>query len=58
MTAYRLSEPPEGTGAPDIIVDTTGGTTSWREVKKALRKWYLDRAKSLRAISEKDYFQA
>ena len=32
------------------------GTTSWRDCKKSLRQWYLDRAKELRSISEKDYF--
>lgn len=56
MTTYRLSDPAEGVGPPDIVVDLTGGTTSWRDAKKALRQWYLDRAKELRGISEKDYF--
>ena len=56
MTAYRLSEAPEGTGAPDIVIDTTGGTTSWRDAKKALRQWYVDKAKELRTVTEKNYF--
>ena len=40
---------------PVIVKD--GGTTSWRDVKKALRKWYLDEAAALRDVSEKSYFQ-
>ena len=42
---------------PFVDVDDTGGTTSWRDAKKALRQWYLDRAKALRSVSEADYFQ-
>ena len=41
---------------PEIVVDLEG-TTSWRDVKKALRQWYLDRAKALRSVSEKEYFE-
>lgn len=40
---------------PRIYKD--GGTGSWRDAKKELRKWYLEQAKSLREISEKDYFK-
>ena len=29
----------------------------WREAKKELRQWYLDQARSLRNVSEKDYFE-
>ena len=29
---------------------------SWREAKKLLRNWYLEKARSLRTVSEKDYF--
>jgi len=29
---------------------------SWREAKKQLREWYLERARALRQVSEKDYF--
>ena len=43
-------------GNPVIKLDDEG-TTSWRDAKKALRQWYLDRAKALRSVSEKDYFQ-
>mgnify|MGYP001598674487 FL=1 len=57
MPAYRLSESTENV-APIIVVDSDGGTTSWRDAKKALRQWYLDRAKALRSVSEKDYFPA
>jgi uncharacterized protein (UPF0548 family) len=56
MAAYRLSESAEGNGPPNIIVDVTGGTTSWRDAKKALRSWYLEQAAALRSVSEKDYF--
>ena len=41
---------------PILKKDTDGGTVSWREAKKALRQWYLERAKALRNVSEKDYF--
>ena len=57
MTAYRLSESAEPAAPPEIVPDLTGGTTSWREAKKALRQWYLDEAKKLRAVTERDYFQ-
>ena len=30
---------------------------SWREAKKLLRNWYLEKARSLRTVSEKDYFR-
>ena len=30
---------------------------TWREAKKALRAYYLDKAKSLRSVTEKDYFK-
>ena len=40
-----------------IIEKDNEGTTSWRDAKKALRQWYVDRAKALRSISEKDYFK-
>ncbi len=43
---------------PIIAPDNDGGTTSWRDAKKALRQWYLDKAKALRSVSEKDYFNA
>lgn len=39
-----------------IIRKDDEGTTSWRDAKKALRAWYLDQAKALRSVSEKDYF--
>ena len=32
-----------------IIEKDNEGTTSWRDAKKALRQWYLDRARALRA---------
>ena len=40
---------------PCIEID--GGTTSWRDAKKLLRKWYLDEAAKLRKLSEKSYFE-
>lgn len=39
---------------PCIVKD--GGTGSWREAKKTIRKWYLDQAAALRTINEKTYF--
>lgn len=30
---------------------------SWREAKKQLREFYLNKAKSLRNVTEKEYFQ-
>ena len=51
---YKLQ--PEGIGEAPRIVKDAEGTTSWRDCKKALRNWYLDRAKALRQVSEKDYF--
>ena len=45
-------------GFPEIvkadITDVNG--LSWRDAKKALRDWYLNGAKSLRKITEKEYF--
>ena len=41
---------------PYIESDETG-TTSWRDAKKTLRSWYLDEAKALRSITEKEYFK-
>ena len=54
---YRIDYPLnlDTIGVPFISKDTEG-TTSWRDAKKALRQWYLDRAKELRKVSEKDYF--
>ena len=42
--------------AMPVITKDPEGTTSWRDAKKALRQWYLDRAKALRQVSERDYF--
>lgn len=52
---YRVMYHPEAGHAPVVVKDDSG-TTSWRDAKKALREWYLDAAKSLRQVSEKDYF--
>ncbi len=54
--AYKVVYPEAKEGRPEIIPDLSGGTTSWRQAKKALRQWYIDEAKALRSISEKDYF--
>lgn len=47
-----------GHAAPLIVktnvTDQEG--VSWREAKKQLRKWYLDQAASLRAVTQKSYF--
>ena len=52
---YKIIEYP-GTSNPPSLVKDNEGTTSWRDAKKALRQWYLDQAKALRQVSEKDYF--
>lgn len=38
---------------PRIVKD--GGTGSWRDAKKLLRRWYIEQSAALRAVSEKDY---
>ena len=55
---YKLAydENADETNRPPCIMQDSEGTTSWRDAKKALRQWYLDRAKALRQVSEKDYF--
>lgn len=40
---------------PLIVKD--GGTGAWREAKKVVRQWYLDKAASLRKLNEKNYFE-
>lgn len=55
MSGYKLVANEAPGSEPHIEVDEQG-TTSWRDCKKALRQWYLDRASSLRSVSEKDYF--
>lgn len=40
---------------PAIAKD--GGTGSWREAKKIVRQWYIDEARKLRSVTEKDYFK-
>lgn len=45
---------------PEIVVslrEEDGPTLTWREAKKELRQWYLNKAKSLRPITEKSYFE-
>ena len=58
-TAYKLIQGDEFS-LPFIekvnITDLDG--KSWREVKKELRDWYLNNAKSLRSVTEKSYFAA
>ena len=56
MSAYKIVIPEEP-NVPEIVVDLDGGTTSWRDAKKALRSWYLEQAAALRSVSEKDYFE-
>lgn len=56
MASYKLVPGQVTTEPPMIVPDLSGGTTSWRDAKKALRQWYLDQAKALRNVSEKDYF--
>lgn len=33
-----------------------GGDLTWREAKKRLRQYYLDKAFSLRKVTQKEYF--
>lgn len=55
--AYKLSV--EESAEPSIvrveITDPDG--VSWREAKKQLRQWYLDRAAALRGLTESTYFK-
>ena len=43
--------------ADDIAGGIGEEILTWREAKKALRAYYLDKAKSLRSVTEKDYFK-
>ena len=45
-------------GQPHIVKADVANVeaTDWRTAKKVLRKWYLDKAASLRKVKEKDYF--
>ena len=55
---YKLEKQDPGqTELPPVIMPDDEGTTSWRDAKKALRSWYLDQAKALRSITEKEYFK-
>lgn len=49
----------EGPAYPEIVVNLDPDTPSltWREAKKELRKWYLEKAKALRSVTEKSYFE-
>ncbi len=51
---FPAPDSPNVQTVPEIHEDE--GTTSWRDVKKALRSWYLEQAAGLRSVSEKDYF--
>jgi hypothetical protein len=37
-------------------IEKDGGTGAWRDAKKVVRQWYLNKAKQLRQTGEKDYF--
>ncbi len=39
------------------VEDDGEGTMTWREAKKALRSYYLNKAASLRSVNEKTYFE-
>ena len=54
---YNVSYPGKDIVGEPIIYKDDQGTTSWRDAKKALRSWYLDQAKALRSITEKEYFK-
>ena len=55
MSSYKVMYS-DDVAMPPLIERDPEGTTSWRDAKKALRQWYLDQAKALRSVSEKDYF--
>lgn len=38
------------------VIAKDGGTGAWRDAKKAVRTAFLNKAKELRAIGEKEYF--
>ena len=56
---YKLGfdENADAGAVPPCILKDNEGTTSWRDAKKALRGWYLDQAKALRSVTEKEYFK-
>jgi len=55
---YKIAfdENADASATPPAIVKDSEGTTSWRDAKKALRQWYIDKAKELRTVTEKNYF--
>ena len=57
-TAYKVAAANGDDSFPLIekvdITDVDG--VSWREAKKQLRSWFLQRAKDLRKTTEKEYF--
>ena len=40
----------------EAVTNNTATGVSWREAKKQLREYYLNKAKALRTVTEKDYF--
>ena len=54
---YIVKYAPEDMHLPPSISKNMESTTSWRDAKKALRSWYLDEAKALRSVTEKEYFK-
>lgn len=55
--AYKVNPSGLIQEGPEIVkVDYTDPTgLSWRDVKKALRQHYLDKAKALRSLTEKEF---
>lgn len=54
--AYKLQH----NGLEPVIVKvpiTDPEGVGWQQAKKALRQYYLDRARELRAVTEQSYFE-
>lgn len=55
---YTYTLETDENGYPVILrsTDPLAGGISWRDAKKQLRQFYLNKAASLRQVTEKDYF--
>lgn len=52
---YKVVETEHG---PEIVLSLMEGDPklAWRDAKRELRKWYLNKAASLRKVTEDNYF--
>jgi len=53
--AFKVHVDDFGPGIEKVDITDQDGI-SWRSAKKQLRQWYLDQAKKLRDVTQKDYF--